>query len=59
MRVDSNTKGHTSWFFFKVFNITEQRKVKFNIINFSKPNLLYLEGMRPYVYRTSQGNWTQ
>jgi cytosolic carboxypeptidase protein 2/3 len=34
MRVDSNTKGHTTWFFFKVTNFSHQQKVKFNLINF-------------------------
>jgi hypothetical protein len=34
MRVDSNTKGHTSWFFFKVTNPSLHKQIKFNLINF-------------------------
>jgi hypothetical protein len=59
MRVDSNTRGHTSWFFFKVSNICQKKKVKFNIINFTKTNFLYLDGMKPYVFRTSKKIWSQ
>ena len=37
MRIDSNTKGHTAWFFFKVTSPTlSNQKVKFNIINYGK-----------------------
>jgi hypothetical protein len=59
MRVDSNTKGHTSWYFFKVFNIKKKKKIRFNIINFTKNNGLYAEGMKPYVFRTSKMAWSQ
>ena len=59
MRVDSNTKGHTSWYFFKIFNIKKKKKIKFNIINFTKNNILYTEGMKPYVFRTSKMTWSQ
>ncbi len=53
MRVDSNTKGHTSWFYFKVSNVTTNQKVKFNIVNFTKRGILYKDGMKPYVYKKS------
>jgi hypothetical protein len=33
MQNDTNTKGSTQWFYFKVRN-TKRMKVKFNIINF-------------------------
>lgn len=60
MRVDSNTKGHTAWFFFKVIpNNNTCQKVKFNIINFGKKELLYKDGMRPYVFKKSIGKWEQ
>lgn len=55
MRVDSNTKGHTAWFYFKVSNITGGHKIKFNIINCSKKSLPYKEGMKPYVFKKSKG----
>lgn len=46
MRVDSNTKGHFSWYNFK---LTGQGTVRLNIVNFTKPKSLYNRGMRPYV----------
>lgn len=36
MRVDTNSKGHSNWFYFKVTE-TEKTKIKFNICNFTKP----------------------
>ena len=58
MRVDSNTKGHVTWFFFKVTNFKEEM-VTFNIINFQKSGLLYRAGMKPYTLRSSGGGWRQ
>lgn len=49
MRVDSNTKGHLSWYNFKVWGL--QRSVRLNICNFTKSKCLYSKGMRPYVRR--------
>jgi len=46
MRVDSNTRGHHQWFFFKVKNQSNLGPVKFNILNFTKKSSLYLQGMR-------------
>ena len=57
MRVDSNTKGHTTWFYFKVSNFSNKQKVKFNIINFQKSGLLYNSGMKPYYFRSSKKIW--
>ena len=59
MRVDSNTRGHSTWFYFKVTNFTGNQKVKFNIINFQKSGLMYKEGMKPYCYRSSTKKWEQ
>lgn len=59
MRVDSNTKGHTSWFYFKVSNAPSNQKIKFNIINFNKKHVLYKDGMKPYVFTISNGKWVQ
>jgi cytosolic carboxypeptidase protein 2/3 len=59
MRVDSNTRGHTTWFYFKVTNFTDKQKVKFNIINFQKNGLMYKDGMKPYCYRSSNKKWEQ
>ncbi len=59
MRVDSNTKGHTTWFYLKITNFTHKQQIKLNLINFQKDCLLYNEGMKPYVFRSSKGTWAQ
>ncbi len=41
MRVDTNTRGHTNWFYFKVENGTWLGTVKFNICNFRRQKSLY------------------
>ena len=42
MRSDTNTKGHTHWYYFKVKNMKKGQTVKFNICNFTKKKCLYL-----------------
>lgn len=59
MRVDSNTKGHTCWFFFKVTNFLNKQRVKFNVANFSRNSLLYESGMKVYTYCSSSKEWGQ
>ena len=49
MRVDSNTRGHHQWFYFKVENKEKVGAVKFNIVNFTKRQSLYMHGMRVNV----------
>ena len=49
MRVDSNTRGHHQWFYFKVKNQKKVGQVKFNFVNFTKKQSLYLHGMRVNV----------
>lgn len=41
MQNDINTRGHTQWFYFKVSNTKKGHRVKFNIVNYSKPDSLY------------------
>ena len=41
MRVDSNTRGHTNWFYFKIMNAKAKQKIKINIVNFVKYQSLY------------------
>ena len=48
IRPDTNTKGHTLWYYFRVRNMKRGQKVRFNINNITKPNALYREGKRPY-----------
>ena len=47
---DINSKGHTQWFFFRVQNTRAGQKVKFNLLNFVKPNSLFNQGMKPLIY---------
>lgn len=35
-KVDTNTKGHTYWFYFKVLNWTSKAKATFNILNVAR-----------------------
>lgn len=55
MRVDSNTKGHTSWYFFKIRKTRADHVVKLNICNFHKKNSLYCAGMKPMVFSKASG----
>jgi hypothetical protein len=64
LRSDLHTVGHTQWFYFAVANthpaeLVRQSelgvqvppvRVRFNIINFTKPDSLFNIGMRPVVY---------
>ncbi|KAL4450839.1 hypothetical protein ABPG74_011681 [Tetrahymena malaccensis] len=49
MRPDTNTKGHQSWFYFKISNTKANQTVRFNICNFQKKRSLYQRGLKPYV----------
>ena len=39
MQVDTNTKGHQQWFYYKVTNTKRGQKYLFKIMNFTKPGL--------------------
>ena len=41
LRVDTNTKGHTNWYNFKISNQGFLGKVKLNVMNLRKENSLY------------------
>lgn len=41
MRVDTNSKGHSNWYYFKVFNKEMKGKIKFQICNFTKKKFSY------------------
>ena len=41
LRVDSNTKGHTQWFYFSVKNGSRKQKLKMNLCNLSKAKSLF------------------
>ncbi|CDW74793.1 zinc carboxypeptidase family protein [Stylonychia lemnae] len=40
MQVDTNTRGHQQWFYFRVRNTRANRKYCFKIMNFTKPGLV-------------------
>lgn len=62
LRSDINSLGHTQWFYFAVSNThlksnkskNEKVKIKFNIINFTKPDSLFNFGMQPCIYSTKR-----
>lgn len=51
MRVDSNTKGHTNWYFFTVQNRNFVGSVRFNICNFRRDKSLYERVIFDQIHR--------
>ena len=49
MRADANTRGHHQWYYFSVLPHREV-EAKFHILNFTKNESLYSQGMHPLVY---------
>lgn len=45
-KVDTNTKGHQQWFYFRCKNTKINTRYHFSICNFTKPYSLYREGMK-------------
>ncbi|CAH2092133.1 unnamed protein product [Euphydryas editha] len=52
LRTDLYTNRHMQWFYFRVSNTKKQMMYRFSIVNLSKPESLYNEGMRPLLYST-------
>ncbi|KAK2949852.1 putative Cytosolic carboxypeptidase Nna1 [Blattamonas nauphoetae] len=50
LRIDTNTKGHTQWYYFTVTNVRKDVRYKFNVVNFLKPAFMYSNGMQPLMY---------
>ena len=57
LRADLHTEGHMQWFFFSVANThppgsgpVDHAKVKFNIVNLTKPDSLFNHGLQPVMY---------
>lgn len=46
MMPDTNSPGHTQWFYFRVLDAVKGQTVKFRIMNFKKNKSLYQKGMR-------------
>ena len=55
---DLNAIGNIQWYYFSVSNTKSFHEVTFVIRNFSKPDSMYNEGMRPLVYSVkSKAGW--
>ena len=50
MRMDTNTKGHTQWFYFKIWNTKANEPITFHICNCEKEKTLFGKGLKPYVF---------
>ena len=50
LRSDFRTDGWRQWFYFQVGNTRAGVTYRFNILNFSKAESLYNEGMKPCIY---------
>lgn len=63
MRSDTNTKGHTNWFYFRVSNGRQVGAVQLNVCNIVKRRNLYGKGMNPYCRVVEPGTkpseWSQ
>lgn len=57
LRSDTNTTWHYQWFYFSVTNIHSPLKVRFNIVNCSRNNTLFEQGMRPVGKVGDSGEW--
>lgn len=49
IRSDTNTKGHTNWYYFSIRNNQEVGSIRINICNMTKCRNLYSKGMKPYA----------
>lgn len=56
IRSDTNTRGHSNWFYFSVES-KNPGKLRINICNITKYASLYCAGMKPYV--NSGNGWQQ
>lgn len=52
---DTNTGGHTQWFYFKVSGMQKELEYTFKIMNFNKKHSAFQKGMSPCVFSTK--NW--
>lgn len=49
-KVDTNTKGHQQWFYFKVKNTRKDVRYHFSVCNFTKPFSLFKQGMQVQMF---------
>ena len=53
MQNDTNTKGYNQWFYFS-FQNRSLKKVRFNIVNFIKKKLMFLDGVKPVGFSAKE-----
>lgn len=57
MKVDTNTKGNTYWFMFKVSDFMVGLRYRFNVLNFSRNcEKFYSQGMNIVTKRERKSN---
>ncbi|CAG9335829.1 unnamed protein product [Blepharisma stoltei] len=54
LEYDYGTKGHTQWFYFSIKSYKRNHRVTLNIVNLSKYDSLYNNGMKPLVNSTEK-----
>ena len=47
---DTNTKGHSQWFFFKITKGNKGQKIKLNIMNFQRKKTKYSQGIKIWYF---------
>jgi len=57
MNVDTNTRGHQQWFYFRVRGMAPGVTYTFSIRNFTKTGSLYRKGMKVQVKEGRDGEW--
>ena len=51
---DTNSVGHTQWFYFAISGMVPGKKYTFNLINLEKTNSQYNFGMQPVMYSNAE-----
>ena len=54
MKYDEKTTTDTQWFYFKMSNVKKFTTYKFNIVNFTKAESSYNQGMKPIFYSVKE-----
>ena len=56
MKYDEKTTTYTQWYYFKMSNVRKFTTYKFNIVNFTKAESSYNQGMKPIFYSDKEAN---
>ncbi|KAI9103760.1 hypothetical protein DFS34DRAFT_298389 [Phlyctochytrium arcticum] len=55
--INSPAGKHNQWFYFSVQNMISGQPYTFNIVNMSKPNSQFNQGMQPVMFSMAEGLW--